>query len=490
MNSFYKSLFFVICACTVSCTESSLGFTPSNQDETIVQPSESVIGKKADSQTSLIKHHKVSASDVLSILESRLDRMKQCGDVEYSLRTILKNGDPMLHIVNFENGGWAIVAGNKRESNQILAMSEAGYFNPDSITNPNVAFWFSMQLAQMETIEFEENDAEQVEEGSVSLNSIPPFDEEYVWVRLPMETQVTTSFFSEVGHLLTTKWGQGYPWNYKCPIINGQRSPTGCVAVAVAQLLYYYHFFLGVPSGLYHSVIPQFSQHEDYLISSVERFDYQSNSNRWTEMATNFSLQGDSTDYVGDLMIDIGEKVGMKYRESSSGVAFDDYKNVFSLYGLSTRAIDYNSSLLISSLDAYKPVLISAKREASTSSQSNLELEGHSWVVDGYECYRTVTDRPFKWVIMPPDSLSYFTGIDYDYVLTEEEKDWNYPDIEENQIEHTYSYVYEYYLKMNWGYGGSYDNNNYDLGTYSWITDANPFTYYPKMIYDFKPDNL
>ncbi len=50
--------------------------------------------------------------------------------------------------------------------------------------------------------------------------------------------------------------------------------------------------------------------------------------------------------------------------------------------------------------------------------------------------------------------------------------------------------VDEYYLKMNWGYGGSYDNNNYDLGTYSWITDANPFTYYPKMIYGFKPDNL
>lgn len=53
----------------------------------------------------------------------------------------------MMHIVNYDDGGWVIVAGDKRESNQILAMGETGNFDPDNITNPNVAFWFESQMA-------------------------------------------------------------------------------------------------------------------------------------------------------------------------------------------------------------------------------------------------------------------------------------------------------------------------------------------------------
>lgn len=40
---------------------------------------------------------------------------------------------------------------------------------------------------------------------------------------------------------------------------------------------------------------------------------------------------------------------------------------------------------------------------------------------------------------------------------------------------------------MNWGYEGSYDNKDYGTGSYSWITDGNPYCLMTKMIYDFKP---
>ena len=40
--------------------------------------------------------------------------------------------------------------------------------------------------------------------------------------------------------MLTTKWSQGYPYNANCPLVNGKRCVTGCVATAMAQVMYYH----------------------------------------------------------------------------------------------------------------------------------------------------------------------------------------------------------------------------------------------------------
>ena len=81
--------------------------------------------------------------------------------------------------------------------------------------------------------------------------------------------------------------------------------------------------------------------------------------------------------------------------------------------------------------------------------------ESHAWLIDGYRKQVTITDHQFKWVTMPPDSLQYHNNINYNYVFTETEMQQFYPEIEENQIIHEYSYstpVYQY--RMNWGWGG------------------------------------
>ncbi len=497
MNHIIKLFIPLACICVASCAKDSFEFAQSGKDDgnSILRAENQVATKSAITDViSTVKSRRVLASDVPSILKNQLGRKEARSSERYSLNTIQRNGNPMLHIVNYDEGGWAIIAGNEREDNQILAMSDVGHFDPDNITNSNVAFWFAMQLEQMETVEFEEDVVSNMNNnGDVSVNSIPPFDDEYVWVRLPLEPIVTTTI-EEVGHLLTTKWGQEYPWNYKCPTFRSnstsQTAPTGCVAVAVAQLLYYYHFHLGVPSGLYHSIVPTYNDHGDYYTLSVTRSDYQANSSRWEDMAKTYRSRCASTDYVGDLMIDIGEKVGITYHEDGSGVAFDDYKNVFSLYGLSSSAIDYDSNKLILSLRANNPVLISSKREKAKSSKSKKEdLEGHSWVIDGYKCYRKKTETRYKWVTMPPDSLQFYDNLNYDYVLNLMDKERFYPNVYEGQIDHYYNYHDTYYLKMNWGYEGDYDYIDYDTGTYSWITDGNPYCKRTKMIYDFKPSN-
>ncbi|MBO7069510.1 MAG: C10 family peptidase [Bacteroidaceae bacterium] len=45
-----------------------------------------------------------------------------------------------------------------------------------------------------------------------------------------------------VGPLLLTQWGQNAPFNNKCPMWNGERCITGCVAISTAQTLCYYQY--------------------------------------------------------------------------------------------------------------------------------------------------------------------------------------------------------------------------------------------------------
>ncbi len=64
-----------------------------------------------------------------------------------------------------------------------------------------------------------------------------------------------------VAPLLKSKWGQGEPYNNLCPQNdNGYRTMTGCVATALAQILYYYK-----PEGEMTRTIPGYtSDHNDY----------------------------------------------------------------------------------------------------------------------------------------------------------------------------------------------------------------------------------
>ena len=62
-----------------------------------------------------------------------------------------------------------------------------------------------------------------------------------VWYDGTYVGPATTTFL--VPHLVETKWGQEYPWNVKSPLgvdasSNIVRCPTGCSAVAMAQVIY------------------------------------------------------------------------------------------------------------------------------------------------------------------------------------------------------------------------------------------------------------
>ena len=56
------------------------------------------------------------------------------------------------------------------------------------------------------------------------------------------EARGTAAAYEAVSPLLTTKWGQGYPYNGLCPDYGNDRAAAGCVAVAMAQIMNYHRW--------------------------------------------------------------------------------------------------------------------------------------------------------------------------------------------------------------------------------------------------------
>ena len=470
----------IVYACSEELTMSD-NTSPVNQ--------ESVIKTRGDvpfqdpSVSAFIKGKKVTREFVPVILERSLDKTEFKDIDEYTLTTVTKDGRELIHVANFEKGGWAIVSGRFQTENQILAYGAEGEFDPNNIESPEVRFWLEMAEAMVENemIEDEENDFEEM------LRSGPYDNEPYVWVRFILDPQYFTTYnYSIVNHLVVTKWGQNEPWNYLCPYFGDVLCPLGCTAVAVGQMLYYLHGHIAFPSGLYHTIIPYYDYHynssDAYCTSSVIRSNYYSNSTRWASMATtNPGVLTTGVQYVGDLLIDIANRAESVFRidETSGNTSTSLFSNYYDIYCTKSN---FSQSTVVSSLNNSMPIMVSAK----TSNSSN--ADGHEWIIDGYNSTYTVEDRRYKWRMVPPDSLSYFALYSYDYIYTEAEKQQFFPEVIEDEIVHEYSSFINYYYKMNWGWHDNRNSYDYDNGLYSfgnWDAGQHDLNYQIKIYHGF-----
>ena len=104
----------------------------------------------------------------------------------------------------------------------------------------------------------------------------------------------------KVEPLLTCKWSQYDPFNKYTPLSNGQHTPTGCVATATAQVMFYNKWPKNRP--------------QDYIASTGDDAK-KSATYWWDEMknTTNEMRAEQSRQAVGILMYDIGKAVHMRY---------------------------------------------------------------------------------------------------------------------------------------------------------------------------------
>lgn len=164
--------------------------------------------------------------------------------------------------------------------------------------------------------------------------------------------------------LLTTSWGQAYPYNSMNPQINGDYTLTGCVQTAIAQLMRY-HKHPQKGSGVF-----TYTWNSQTLSTVINR------PFNWDIMPdiANGSVPRYQRDEVAALMRDIGilNRANFGLESTSTGFRTTEFARAFGYAPISTMSISNAAffSTIKNEIDNMRPVLLS--------------MPGHLVVTDGY----------------------------------------------------------------------------------------------------------
>lgn len=338
---------------------------------------------------------------------------------ECTISPVADGKDTLMYVCNFDDDGWMIVSGDRR-SDPIIAGSSTGEFSVETAPE-GVLIWLGSYAERIKALK----DVPVVEnENTGRWDSISPalpknhkdtssqtrIETDYRWVVLVDSTTVTFPEYDMIPHLITTKWGQYAPWYNSLPLdVSPESIPlrclTGCTAVACSQMLYHSISTYSTVSGPTTDI--GFSR---------SNFDY--NSSRWDQMAVNKNDTAmHNTSYVGDLMLDVGNHLGMEYSWYASWATLAT--NIFSTYyGISCATSDYSYYTVLTNLDNGMPVIVRADSEKHTSGfWPFITVEysgGHAWIIDGRHRQQWHYYQ-HKHVIHTEDWASYPYGEVFEY---------------------------------------------------------------------------
>lgn len=179
---------------------------------------------------------------------------------------------------------------------------------------------------------------------------------------------------SQFVRLETAWWSQGDPYNRYCPVINGTRCVTGCVATAIGIIMNY-HRWPERGSG----DLPSYSYNYNGVSNSVSGHSL-GHSYDWEAMNR---AEGRDDDQIARLLYDIGVMVQMHYTPSASGAGSSYVRRLSDYFGYDKDIRRYSRNnttdasweqVIREEIDAKRPVLYSGSRPEG----------GHAMVIDGY----------------------------------------------------------------------------------------------------------
>ncbi|MDR0768509.1 MAG: C10 family peptidase, partial [Dysgonamonadaceae bacterium] len=141
----------------------------------------------------------------------------------------LSDATPEFYVFNLDSAGFIIVAGDD-SAIPILGYADAGNFDPDNIP-PNAQKW--LEGYKQEIRYAIENNIVATEEIQAEWEALASG----IHQNAPASAQV-------VAPLIQTKWDQSLYYNQYCPYDNseGERTVTGCVATAMAQVMKFWNY--------------------------------------------------------------------------------------------------------------------------------------------------------------------------------------------------------------------------------------------------------
>lgn len=283
------------------------------------------------------------------------------------LNTVDAKGQPYLYAFNVgSDNGFVIVSGDDR-FRDVLGYSASGTFSNQDMPE-HMKAWLQGYVDEMKY--YDSIGYQPSAEASTSTSN--------------------RAIKQAIEPMLTTKWDQGEPYYNKCPeYLDGYQSVTGCVATAMAQVVYYTVKHSGKQLSTLKADIPGYSINiKNYGAWDIEGISRSSVSFDWDNMLNVYSRGGytnTQANAVATLMVCCGKSVQMQYSSGSSGANTADVANALVKYfGFDSTAKslyrdDYTYAqwvdLIYAELAAERPVQYGGQSSGG----------GHSFVIDGYD---------------------------------------------------------------------------------------------------------
>lgn len=257
------------------------------------------------------------------------------------------NGNNLLYVFNRSDKGYIVVAADDMVCNPILGYSDEGTFEYDKIP-PGMHSWLSMYKQEIE-----------------HARQMPQDTNTYIYQSL---------FDKDVAPLVEARWGQDEPYNLLCPTDKTNRAPTGCVATAMAQVMYH-HKWPNQGSG----------KIEVYNGANSEVIDFANTTYEWDNMTPMYSSLSTEAECnaVATLMYHVGRSVNMMYGDASGAVTAEAAR-ALATYWKYDKAIIHRDRkyytieewerMIMEEIDNNRPILYHGQSPEG----------GHAFVLDGY----------------------------------------------------------------------------------------------------------
>ena len=290
-------------------------------------------------------------------------------------RALLKGSsqDGCYYVFNIgTNEGFVIVSGDDRTP-AVLGYSDKGSFDMDRLPS-NVAAWLEGYADQ---IRYLRKKASAEPTAPVSVRSDAPL---MTMTRAPWAVKKEPR--PAISPMITSKWDQFSPFNDLCPVVDGQHCVTGCIATALAQIMYYHKW-------------PQAATTEipGYTVKgkSVSYPGLPATTFNWAAMTDNPATGTPAGDAVAKLMqycaFGCQADFGIDNTSIYNNEPENALKNYFH-YGAGVKYVERQTysnenweSLIYTELEANRPVLYTGQSYVA-------ELDGkvgHAFVVHGYD---------------------------------------------------------------------------------------------------------
>lgn len=210
--------------------------------------------------------------------------MRKAAPVRSLVATELRAGEPVYYV--FSSGNGYVITTADDELSPVLAIVDEGAYDKRTL-NPAAADWLDMLADEIE----------------------------YCYAHPEVMKQARTSLFDDftrepIEPMISSRWNQDSPYNDKCPVYNGRRAVSGCVATAMAMAMKWHKY---PDKGI--------GQYSYRFNGQVISYDYENALFDWNNMTDEYGSESteEERNAVAELMLACGVSVDMHYTPDMSG---------------------------------------------------------------------------------------------------------------------------------------------------------------------------